>query len=138
MAIWQVAFRLVEEHKKVRCSDSIFLHSLKELNKIFPEEKSWCEDIKQYGTLDSTCMEMLVCNDRIEDGILCRVDLRNIRKYQLQKICEFAEMNELRIEYNNVFYEATIDNLIEIIRKSDAHDFLSDPYKYIEKLKTNS
>ena len=135
MAIWQVSFCLIEANTKVRYSDPVFLCSLHELKKILPEEKSWCEDIKQYGNIDSTCMEMLICNDEIEEGIKFRVDLRNIQKYQLQKICEFAKMNDFHIEYNKVFYEPNIDNLVKIIRESDAYKFLSDPDKYLRELK---
>ena len=134
MAVWQISFFLVNEKKALYYSDQIFLDSLKELEKTFPEEKSWCESLKQYGKIDSTCIEIDLCNDEIKDDIVLRIDLRSISRYQLQIICEFANKNELFIKYGDKIYDTNIDNFIKIFEKSDAHQFLTDPKKYFEKI----
>ena len=58
MAIWQVALNLVKKDDYIDFSSPTFESSLKIIDDIFPATKSWCKTIMQYGSLDSTCLEI--------------------------------------------------------------------------------
>ena len=88
MAIWQVPIFLVKEETMLKCSEKYFVESLEKIKKILPEEKSWSESIKQFGNIDSTCLELFY-DDLGEDEIKLRLDLRSITKEHLDAIIEF-------------------------------------------------
>ena len=131
MAIWQIAFRFIFE-KALRFCDPVFQNSLLEFQQEFPEESSWSNTIRQYGKLDSTCMEIDVDSHGDVISICFRINLSCISKQQLELICHFAENNEFLIEYNDVLYEPTFANLLEICKMSPAYRFLKDPVTYLE------
>lgn len=133
MAIWQVSVFLVKKEKKNNSMGIELWNVLDKLNETFPEEKSWCDSIRQFGKLDSTCMEI-----DIEDAeILLRIDLRNITKEQLEIIIQFAKSNDLKIRHENKIKEPSISNLIDIFKTSDAYRFLNDPERYLESIVTD-
>ena len=131
MAIWQVAFHFIFE-KTLRFYDPVFQDSLLEFQQEFPEESSWSNTIRQYGKLDSTCMEIDVDSHGEVISICSRINLSCISKQQLELICHFAENNEFLIEYNDTLYEPTFANFLEICKMSPAYRFLKDPVKYLE------
>jgi len=133
MAIWQVSVFLVKKEKIYSCSEINLWNMLDELIKIFPEEKSWCDSIRQFGKLDSTCMEI----DVEDEEILLRIDLRNITKEQLEIIMRFADSNGLKIKYENKVEEPTLSNFVNIFKASDAHRFLDNPEGYLKAIATD-
>jgi len=134
MAIWQVSFLLVKRNGVLRCSDQNLLNSLEKLNAVFPEEKSWCENARQFGALESTCIQIFVSDNEEDDEINLRIDLRNITKVQIQNICDFVNENELQIEYENKLYEATMNNFVEILSRSDVYRFVRNPFGFFEEI----
>ncbi len=135
MAIWQVALHYVKNGNHIDFSSPVFVSSLKKLEEFFPETKSWCKTIRQYGELDSTCIEF---NIDYSDEISIRIDLRSISKNQLQELLNFAIYNGLSIKYNDTLYEASMDTLINIFRESNANKFLLDPEKFLENTANGS
>ncbi len=133
MAIWQVAFILKSLNKDLLCTDKTFLNSLKELEKILPERKSWCKTYKQYGDIDSTVIEFDVSEGKI-DNIYLRVDLRCIRQQQLKEICFFSCENDLTMEYEDVLYDVNLENFIKIFKISSANKFLKNPEVFLTDL----
>lgn len=133
MAIWQVSVFLVKKEKKYNSSGINLWNTLDELIEIFPEEKSWCDSIRQFGRLDSTCMEI----DIEDEEILLRIDLRNITKEQLEIIIRFADSNGLKIKHENKVEEPTFRNLINIFKTSDAYRFLNNPERYLKSIATD-
>ncbi|MBQ8732154.1 MAG: hypothetical protein IJY82_04930 [Oscillospiraceae bacterium] len=133
MAIWQVACSLIPCKKKNFLLSS--LRSLCELAEALPEEKSWSSSIRQYGDLDSTCVEIFTKDGLKIDTISFRLDCQNISLEQIKVICNFAKANNLKILYKRRKYEADIGALKEIIIKSEAHRFLSDPEDFLRNLK---
>ena len=129
MAIWQVVLYYVKNGNNIDYSSPVFMSSLKKIEEFFPETKSWSETIKQYGELDSTCIEIDIDNS---DEIAIRIDLRSILKEQLQGLVNFALQNDFSIKYNDVFYEPSIDILITILRDSDASKFIVNPKEFLE------
>ena len=120
MAIWQVSLSLVNGCKKILFSDPVFVSSLEKLEKTFPEVKS---------------IEIDVFNN---DDIAVRIDLRNICKNQLDVLCEFALYNNLSIKYNDELYDASIDQFMEIFRKSEAYKFLLDSKNFLKEIHDQS
>ena len=130
MAIWQVSMLLIKKENIPSCLGENLWNSLNELIAFFPEEKSWCKSIRQFGKLDSTCMEI----DLEEEEILLRIDLRNITQKQLEVIIRFADANELKIKYKNRVEDPTLSNFIDIFKLSDARRFINDPEGYLMQL----
>ena len=131
MAIWQVPIFLVKEENILKCSEKHFFESLDGIKRILPEEKSWSESIRQFGNIGSTCLEIFY-NDLGEDEIKLRLDLRNITKAHLQEIIRFANENELKLNYENELYEATMTNFKVIIKNSVAYKFVSNPKEFFD------
>lgn len=129
MAIWQVALYLTSK-KHIDISNPAFESSLKKLEMFFTETKSWCKNIKQYGELDSTCIEIDI--DSCDD-ISVRIDLRSISKNQLTAILDFALDNDLCIKYNDNIYETCMESFVSIFRESDANKFLLCPEKFLKE-----
>ena len=133
MAIWQVAMHFV--HKNDLCfNDPVLQETLSDFTQMFPEEKSWSETIRQYGNLDSTCMEISIDDYGYVDSVHARIDLRKVLPHQLELICDFAKRNGFLIEYRK-YCEPSYAALIEILKSSPAHRFLKDPAEYLERAK---
>lgn len=134
MAIWQVTINVISNRKTIKCSDKTFQCSLNKLETSFLKEESWSKRIIQYGKLDSTCIEISLYNDTIDD-ISIRVDLQTISKEKLLTICDFINENKFLIEYADETYEADVETFVKIFKNSDAHRFLTDPQKYLSQTK---
>lgn len=133
MAIWQVPIFLVRNENTGKHLDTNLWEFLDELMHFFPKEKSWCHSIRQYGKLDSTCIEI----NTEEDKIRLRIDLRNITKEQLETIIHFAVSNELKILHKNEAMEPTISNFFSIIKESNAYRFINNPEGYLQDIRTD-
>ena len=135
MAIWQVALHYVKNGDNIDYSSSAFLSSFKKIEEFFPETKSWSKTIKQYGELDSTCIEMDIDES---DEISIRIDLRSISKEQLQALVDFAVANGLLIKYNDLLYEPSMDIFTTLFRESNANKFILNPENFFEELNKNN
>ncbi len=130
MAIWQVSIILVRNEKTKKYLDANLWKISEELMKFFPEEKSWSDSIRQYGDIDSTCIEIYAESDEIS----LRIDLTNISKEQLDVIIEFAVSNDLKIKNENQIIEPTISNFISIMKDSNAYRFINNPEGYLKTI----
>lgn len=126
MAIWQVPINITGNENGLTNT----LNYPAELFNVLPEENSWCKSIRQFGHLDSTCLEI----DADENDILLRLDLRSVTKDQLKVIIEFVCVNEMKFKYKTETYDPSLDNLIFIIKESDSYRFLNDPNGFLETL----
>ena len=134
MAIWQATFELIKEKNILDCSKKEIWKIVNELIVFLPEEKSWCDSIRQFGKLDSTCIQM-----DFENGeIFLRIDLRNITKKQLDMLVNFAESNALKIKHENTIEEPTIRNFVEILKSTEAYRFVRNPQVYLEAIAGDS
>ncbi len=131
MAVWQIPIKLISARE---CAiDWKNLIETEALPATLPEEKSWCGHIKQYGALDSTCVEIFCAEDTVEE-ISARIDLRNATKEQLESICAFAAANGLCIVHKNKRYVPRLESFRIIIEESDAYRFLADPRTFLDAL----
>lgn len=134
MAIWQVSISLIKTDDFSGYKGREQLNGLNELSVCFPEEKSWCKSIIQFGKLDSTCIEIYIG----ENVISLRVDLRSVTQQQLETIIRFAISNELKIKYQNITKEPSFVNFIEIFISSDAYRFVNNPTAFLGRTKEDN
>ncbi len=144
MAIWQFECMIIpkdRDRKNYKNNDQYISwigantpdDALIFLSNHFPFKKSWSYDIKQYGNNDSTCIELFLAGDNIEE-IRCRLDLRNISKQLLTNILKFIDMINGEFYYNDNSYEANMKNIVKLIKNSDAARFCNNPLEYLKSL----
>lgn len=138
MAIWQVSLHLVNDNGQICYFDSDFQKSLQLLEITLPEEKSWCPSIKQFGKIDSTCLEIDCSSDGHIEEFSLRIDLRNITKPQVDIICEFANQNNLVIQHKNQTFECTTESISHILRQSEGMAFVKNPVQFLQHVKSNN
>jgi len=143
MAIWQFEFNIIHKTKqnlnksshdfsdKVISWEECKLEetSILKLVSQFPIEKSWCKDIVQYGNKDKTYLEFCYEKNVLVE-ILCRIDLRNIEKEEFNVIFDFINMNDALIFYNEIIYNISKNDLINLITESDAYKFCKAPREF--------
>ena len=134
MATWQMYLSLERRCKEKLLSNTVFNQTVKEICAHFPEEKSWCKHIRQYGRIDSTCIEISSYDGIFIDEITVRIDLRECTLPQIKCICTFATSNNLVFAQDNVIYDATVDTLLLLARNSSAYKFVEDPQKFLEQI----
>ena len=137
MAIWQVNLNF-KIQKELDFFNTDFNNSIQALSNVLPETTSWSDSIKQYGLLDSTCIEILLDESNRVEEITLRLDLINFSLHQLECICEFAVYNNFLMEYKNELHTVNKNNFIKIIQKSDALKFLENPQEFLNNLKTDN
>jgi hypothetical protein len=103
------------------------------LSNHLPVEKSWSNVIKQYGKRDSTCIEIFLLGNEVEE-IRCRFDLRNISKSLLINILEFINMIDGKMYFNDNTYDTNVKDVVEFMRNSDAARFCNNPIEYLQNL----
>ncbi len=141
MAIWQfdcyiISKKNVDTNIYSDFEDIIFWGKQnKSIEKIdfLKKERSWSDKTSQYGKEDETCIEFFY-----EDGFLkeinCRLDLRSLSKNVLQKILNYAREIGGKIFYNGIICEPNINEVIELIKDSDASRYCQDPRDYFQNL----
>ena len=149
MAIWQVSFHIISKSKKdvvdriiednmdkiILWEDNISsLKSLDKISELLPLEKSWSSSIIQYGSLEESCIKILLISDSSFE-LSCRIDIRSLSKECAENIIEFIKDNKAVILYNEKYYDPTMNNLKEILLNSKAHKFCSDSERFLKDLK---
>lgn len=132
MAIWQVDFYLIGDFPQK--SDPNFINSLKPLQDTFGEFWSWSRDIKQYGNVDETCIEIYTKGEVIK-AICVRLDMRSLKKHEIEVICEFAAANNFMILCENKEYPPTYDAITSITKDSPAAQYAKDPIGFFKNFK---
>ncbi|WP_271754794.1 hypothetical protein, partial [Cohnella sp. JJ-181] len=106
MALWQTRFFIVKESNIVlneENEEALLLwgesplnsDSLITISKSLHQEKSWSDEIVQYGKIDGTCLEISYDGNIISE-ISCRIDVRNISLEILSEIVNFMIINKAR------------------------------------------
>ena len=119
MAIWQLAIRLKCGKKKAESLD------FRRFAELFPEEKSWCSGARQFGSIESTCLELFAGEEP-----RLRLDLRSLTREQLNGIVAFATENGLKLKQKGKLYEPSYESFTTLIKVSDAYRFVSSPEKF--------
>lgn len=143
MALWQFDFMIIPSERSTdhynedeliswRDRDiDISRDMISDLENTFPIEKSWNSKAIQYGEIDSTCVEILLEENQIED-IRCRLDLRNLKKVELEQIIEMISVINGAIFYEHRIYKADINEFLTLIKNSDSARFCMNPMEYFQ------
>ena len=151
MAIWQVSFFVIREAKLktidianieanqekllVWNETQISVDSLEKISKVLPATISWSENIKQFGEIESTCVELFYSNDGTGNvEISCRLDIRSLSELEFMTIIDFINQNNGVILYEHEIYEATVKSLKNIITNSHSFKFCKDPKAFFDSL----
>lgn len=141
MAIWQFDCYIIPK-KNVTAnigleSDEIFIWGKQTaaIEKIdfLEKQKSWSPKISQYGKSDETCIEFFY-EKAILIEIYCRLDLRSLSKKILEKILGYAQEIDGMIFYENKIYTPKIDEIVEVLKKSNANKFCQNPPHFFEEM----
>lgn len=66
--------------------------------------------------------------------IYCRLDLRSLSKKILEKILGYAQEIDGMIFYENKIYTPKIDEIVEVLKKSNANKFCQSPPHFFEEM----
>lgn len=144
MALWQFDFYIVPKEKCVAGVDSSNedilswkQNSISSIRIDFLERQtSWTKDIVQYGKEDETCIRFLYA-DGIMEEVNCRFDLRSLSKKMLEKILAYIQKIEGMIFYEGKIYHPNIEEVVELMKKSNANKFCQNPRNYFEESADN-
>lgn len=139
MAIWQFDFNIIP---KVHGTENIISwmgetineEAFQSLEQVLKPHKSWSQDITQFGKDDETCVKILKEKDKI-DEISCRLDLRTLKKEELQNILKFINQLNAEILYLEKAYSASMPVCLNLIKNSNAIKFCQNPVGFLESLK---
>lgn len=97
------------------------------------KQTSWTEDIVQYGKDDETCIQFFYEEGLLEE-IYCRLDLRSLSKKMFMQVIEYINKIEGMIFYEDKVYFANTNDIVELIKKSNANKFCQNPMNYFDEL----
>ena len=147
MAIWQVNFTVIPKEKELVFLGlpekdvswegySIKDESLKIISKVLIPEKSWCKEIKQFGGLEESCLELYYHENTIEE-IRLRIDLRSISLNLLEQIITFLQTNNaVLLTDEDKIIQPIIEGIIKEVKNSKANKFLTNPEGFLKRLNT--
>ena len=141
MALWQFhCYIIPRENRNLNeksCDEDILSwkkHTIPTARIDFLEKQtSWTEDIVQYGKDDETCIQFLYEEGLLEE-ISCRLDLRSLSRKMLEQVMEYINKIEGMILYENKIYFSNINDMVELIKKSNANKFCQNPMNYFDEL----
>lgn len=141
MAIWQFECYIVPkknvcENAKFEMNDIIswgIQNASIELIDFLERQSSWSDKISLYGKEDETCIEFLYLDECLEE-IRCRLDLRSISNKLLKLILDFINKIEGMILYENNVYPPNIEQIVDLIKCSQAKQFCQYPEEYLKEV----
>lgn len=156
MATWQFVFSIVPENEVVFERDSnnqaekelsdfddsmswdgyyLSEASIEKISGILRQTKSWSDNIKQFGCLDETCIELFYENNKLLE-ISIRLDLRSLTPGILSSVIDFVKDNKaLILTQQGVLLRPVVEDVIKEIKKSDAYSFIKNPQEFLSSLK---
>lgn len=144
MALWQFNCYIVPKQKVVieeKLDDENILswnmcNIILEKIDFLEKQVSWTEDIVQYGKDNETCIQFLY-EDGLVEEISCRFDLRSLSKKMLEQILDYINKIEGMIFYEGNIYSPSIEEIVELMKKSKANKFCQNPTNYFEEMSDN-
>lgn len=145
MAIWQVDFTVIPKEKELVCLASpdkvipwegycIKDESLNIISKILTPKESWCKEIRQFGNLDETCIE-LYYHEKMLEEIRLRIDLRSVSRNLLEEITAFLHINNaVLLTDEDKIIQPVLEAIVKEIKNSKANKFLRNPEEFLQYL----
>lgn len=129
MALWQVDYQVKPKGRDdFVVDDKVDDTANKVLGGLLTIEKSWDSDTIQFGTLESTCVEITSFDDLVE--IRCRFDMRSLTKEELNVIIEFVSSIGGIFVNQSKTYEAEWNILVRELKSSRAFQLCENPQKF--------
>lgn len=97
------------------------------------KQESWSAEISQYGKEEETCIKFFY-EDGVLEGINCRLDLRSLTKEMLERILDYVRKIEGFIFYDNKIFPPNIEEIVELMKCSNANKFCQNPMNYFGDL----
>lgn len=152
MALWQFDFNLIPEEKVTGIINAFDVNedsfeeliswekytlsesSIKELSQVLNPTKSWSDSIKQFGSIEGTCIKLLF-EENILNEVSVRLNLKENTIEDLKIIIRFAEANNaMIITKKGILIKPSINSMIEEIKKSKAYSFVKNPTEFFSSL----
>ena len=154
MATWQFVFSIIPEKvvlgkgeysqscsKLSNFADSLSWDgyclsesSLVKISETLKQTKSWSDNIRQFGFLDETCIELFYEKNILLD-VFIRLDLRSLTSDILATIIDFVnENNALILTHEGALIKPLFEDVVIEIIKSDAHSFVKSPQEFLSSL----
>lgn len=127
MAVWQFECNIVSIKNIENSNDVVSWKNVEQpimdIN-FLSKEKSWSQNIIQFGKVDETCIEFIFDNGIIVE-ILCRLDVRSLTKNTLLYLVEYVKRIDAMFLVDNLLYPPNCDIIIEVIKKSKANQYFN-------------
>lgn len=68
------------------------------------------------------------------EEVSCRLDLRSLSKEMLRKILDYTKEMDGMIFYKNKIYPPNMEDIIELMKRSNANKFCQNPRNYFEEI----
>lgn len=154
MATWQFAFTIIPEkvlmdknsnfQSNVKPSDfdvsmswygyCLSKSSLEKVSEMLEQTKSWSDDIRQFGHIDETCIELFYERNTLLD-VSIRLDLRSLTSDIMKMLIVFIKENDaLIITQKGVLIRPVLEDIIAEIKKSDAYSFIRNPQEFLSSI----
>jgi hypothetical protein len=118
---------------------NINLDNILPILKTFGDIQSWTQNsdgLRSFGDTDTN--DISVCFDhktKIVEEISCRLDLRQLDKYFMDKVLSLATRFDcLLMDSQGRLYQPSIEALFDTIKLSNANRFVGDPEQFLSDL----
>lgn len=99
------------------------------------ESQSWSKDIRAWGDEQGDYMSLMFESGHVVE-VEARVDVRVLSKVFIENLCRFARTCDcLLLTEDSILLEADVDLLLHEIGQSKAYSFVSDPVRFLEKVR---
>ena len=136
MAVWQICFYAIENNKLDNDADICYWRIEPEkacdINFLY-KYKSWSKNIIQYGDLQESCIELFKENGKIVE-ISIRLDIRSLSNDMVINMSNYLNDIKANIYFRNKIIVPSTDNIVELIKTSDAYKYCNNPRLFIKNL----
>ena len=95
-----------------------------DLNRILPRSISWCDEIRQWGNEDSTCIQLISENNKLVEFII-RLDLRYLSDDLLQSLLQVIFKYNYVLLINDLkFINPEFEDLVAEIVRSETYKII--------------
>lgn len=139
MAIWQFQCNIIPSrysNDKLSRDEIISWKGISQPShdiEFLEREKSWSNDIIQYGKTEETCIEFIYVDDTLEE-IGCQLDLRSLTKQNFFLLIEYVQKIEAMFLVGDMIYPPKVEVMVEVMKHSKANQYCRNPLEYIVSL----
>lgn len=135
MAIWQFRGNIIPAVKEKNSENIISWTGLPPppFFDCYPQQKSWSQNIIQFGEIDKNCFEYIYYNGELSE-IIFRIDLREPYKEILLKVVNYTKKIDAAFSFEGSVFSADYKIMKKVIQKTRAFEYCGNPYNFIASL----